>query len=82
VKFTDQGEVFFEMSVDEQAGNNVMLRTVVQDTGVGISEEAQKGLFDAFSQVDGSSKRQHGGTGLGLAISKRLVELMGGTSGV
>jgi CheY-like chemotaxis protein len=50
----------------------------VKDSGSGIPEEAQKTLFDAFSQVDGSSTREHGGTGLGLAICHQLVDLLGG----
>jgi signal transduction histidine kinase/CheY-like chemotaxis protein len=82
VKFTDQGEVFVDLSVDERRDGSIVLRTVVQDTGIGISEGAQAQLFDAFSQVDGSSVRRHGGTGLGLAISKQLAELMGGTIGL
>jgi signal transduction histidine kinase/CheY-like chemotaxis protein/HPt (histidine-containing phosphotransfer) domain-containing protein len=82
VKFTDQGEVFVDLSVDEQRSDSLVLRTVVQDTGIGISEGAQAQLFEAFSQLDGSSVRRHGGTGLGLAISKHLVELMGGKIGL
>jgi signal transduction histidine kinase/CheY-like chemotaxis protein/HPt (histidine-containing phosphotransfer) domain-containing protein len=82
VKFTDQGEVFVDASVEEMREKSLLLRTVVQDTGIGIGESAQAKLFDAFSQVDGSSVRRHGGTGLGLAISKHLVELMGGKIGV
>jgi CheY-like chemotaxis protein/HPt (histidine-containing phosphotransfer) domain-containing protein len=82
VKFTDQGEVFVDLSVEERRDGSLILRTVVQDTGIGISEGAQAQLFDAFSQVDGSSVRRHGGTGLGLAISKQLAELMGGTIGL
>ena len=50
----------------------------VVDTGIGIPEEAQPGLFDAFHQVDGSLTRRHGGTGLGLAVSRRLAQALGG----
>jgi signal transduction histidine kinase/CheY-like chemotaxis protein/HPt (histidine-containing phosphotransfer) domain-containing protein len=82
VKFTDHGEVFVDLSIDSQTEQSLVLRTVVQDTGIGISESAQTKLFDAFSQVDGSSVRRYGGTGLGLAISKHLAELMGGKIGV
>ena len=82
VKFTDSGEVAITVEVLECSGDSGLLRFEVRDTGVGISEEAQQRLFQAFSQVDSSSTRRFAGTGLGLAISKRLVELMGGTIGV
>ena len=54
----------------------------VEDTGIGISPEAQGKLFQAFSQVDGSSTRKYGGTGLGLALAKQLAALMKGEMGV
>jgi signal transduction histidine kinase/CheY-like chemotaxis protein/HPt (histidine-containing phosphotransfer) domain-containing protein len=82
IKFSEDGEVFVELTVDGESDGSYVLRTVVQDNGIGIGKEDQDALFDAFSQVDGSMVRRHGGTGLGLAISKRLVEMMGGEIGV
>jgi signal transduction histidine kinase len=80
IKFTESGGV----SVTLQAGTAPAgeFQVVVQDTGIGISGEAQAVLFQEFSQVDGSSTRKQGGTGLGLAISKQLVEMMQGSIGV
>ena len=82
IKFTDQGEVFVKMSVVKNESDSVHLRVEVSDTGVGMTPEARKKLFQSFSQVDDSAARRYGGTGLGLAISKQLVDLMGGTIGV
>ncbi len=82
IKFTEEGEVFVELTLDQRDDDGLVLRTVVQDSGIGIGEDDITKLFDAFSQVDGSMVRQHGGTGLGLAISKRLAEMMGGEIGV
>ncbi|MBU1238791.1 response regulator [Myxococcota bacterium] len=78
VKFTDSGDVTMEM---EQVGDSGELRVQVSDTGCGISPEQGAGLFESFSQADGSVTRQKGGTGLGLAICKHLVTLMGGEIG-
>jgi signal transduction histidine kinase/DNA-binding response OmpR family regulator len=81
VKFTEEGEVVVTLLVRQDSSlphSQVWLRVEVRDTGIGISAEAQKLLFQAFSQVDASTTRRFGGTGLGLAISHRLVELMGG----
>jgi signal transduction histidine kinase/CheY-like chemotaxis protein/HPt (histidine-containing phosphotransfer) domain-containing protein len=77
VKFTTQGEVAIHAGV-ERAGEQLLLCMRVRDTGAGISTDDQKRLFQAFTQVDGSSVRAHGGTGLGLAIVKNLVKLMQG----
>ncbi|HET8932417.1 MAG TPA: ATP-binding protein [Polyangiales bacterium] len=77
VKFTAQGEVSIHVGLEREA-QHLYLCLLVRDTGAGISLEDQKRLFQAFTQVDGSSVRVHGGTGLGLAIVKNLVELMNG----
>lgn len=74
IKFTEQGEVRFGVSA-----KNGLLHFFVKDTGIGISPEMQKRLFQPFSQESDISNRKYGGTGLGLSISHRLVNLMGGT---
>ncbi len=78
VKFTEHGGVVIEVTKD----GDERLHFAVTDTGIGISEDAQRHLFAEFSQVDSSISRRFGGTGLGLAISSRLVEAMGGGIGV
>ncbi|HRI39963.1 MAG TPA: ATP-binding protein, partial [Nitrospira sp.] len=80
IKFTDAGTI--SVTLQGSRCGRGSFQIAVQDSGVGISQEAQAVLFTEFSQVDGSSTRKHGGTGLGLAISKRLVELMQGSIGV
>ena len=78
IKFTEKGEVEIKVAEVERKEKQVTLKFQVRDTGIGISEEEQKNLFQAFSQADISTTRRFGGTGLGLAISKRLVEMMKG----
>ena len=78
IKFTDQGEVVVEISVQDRTPERLIVQFAVRDTGMGLTEEQLSRLFTPFSQADGSISRTHGGTGLGLAICKRLVELMGG----
>jgi two-component system, sensor histidine kinase and response regulator len=78
IKFTEQGEVVLTAESEPEIGDQVRLHFSVRDTGIGISLENQRKIFNAFTQADGSSTRRFGGTGLGLAISTRLVGLMGG----
>lgn len=78
VKFTDHGEIVVSIRIIEDRESQMILRFIVEDTGIGISDEAQKRLFQKFVQLDSSSTRKYGGTGLGLAISRQLTELMGG----
>jgi len=82
IKFTKRGSVSVtaEMSPSDDARN--LIRFVVADTGIGISPEKHRHIFEAFSQADTSTTREYGGTGLGLSISSRLVKLMGGEMGL
>ncbi|WP_321495171.1 response regulator [uncultured Desulfobacter sp.] len=81
VKFTDRGgDIVVSVSMDKEGdlGNKVRLRFSVKDSGIGMSTEEQKKLFQPFSQADTSVTRKYGGTGLGLSISNQLVRMMGG----
>jgi len=82
VKFTAKGEIFLRISVESSSSDKTMLRFSVQDTGIGISAEDQKRLFQSFQQLDASSTRKFGGTGLGLVISKQLALMMHGAVGL
>jgi signal transduction histidine kinase/ActR/RegA family two-component response regulator len=82
VKFTDSGAIILRCNVQSQDEHSVLLRFEVQDTGIGISPEAQARIFQPFEQADPSSTRDHGGTGLGLSISRQLAQMMGGQTGV
>ncbi len=82
IKFTHDGEIFIKGELDKDLGDMVKIRFTVKDTGIGISKDKQKTIFEDFTQADSSTTRKYGGTGLGTAISKRLAEIMGGDIGV
>ncbi|MEH2264292.1 response regulator [Nostoc sp.] len=79
-KFTEKGGVKLEisMSSDRIQVDNPMIAFAVSDTGIGIPDEKQKIIFEAFQQADGTTSRKYGGTGLGLSISRELAQLLGG----
>jgi signal transduction histidine kinase len=80
-KFTKQGKVTLTVT-SERVGDFEWVGFRVQDTGIGISDEQQQQLFQAFTQGDTSTTRKYGGTGLGLAISRHFCQMMGGNIGV
>ena len=80
LKFTQQGSIALECSLlPHTARNKAWIYIAVRDTGVGMPPQAHAVVFDAFTQLDSSSTREHSGTGLGLGIVKCLVRMMGGT---
>ncbi|MEM8772550.1 MAG: ATP-binding protein [Pseudomonadota bacterium] len=82
LKFTESGHVTVTAGCLTTDNEKSIIEFAVSDTGVGISDEKQSAIFEAFSQADQTTTRKFGGTGLGLAISRRLVEAMNGTIGV
>jgi two-component system sensor histidine kinase/response regulator len=82
VKFTERGRITLRARVAEATESEVLVRFEVSDTGIGIPQDKQAHLFQSFEQADSSTTRKYAGTGLGLAITRRLIELMGGETGV
>ncbi|WP_442866863.1 response regulator [Acidovorax sp. NCPPB 4044] len=78
IKFTEHGEVALRVAAQPDG----RLAFAVRDTGIGISEDQQGLIFEAFRQADGSTHRKYGGTGLGLSISRDLAQLLGGSVSV
>ena len=82
IKFTEKGSVIVRVMLEKESEDCVVLCVSITDSGIGLTNEEQKTLFQAFRQADSTSTRKYGGTGLGLVISKRLVQQMGGEIGV
>ncbi len=78
IKFTEHGEVVVSMQQLARTDQDVQLRILVKDSGIGIDPANQQHIFSGFSQAEASTTRRFGGSGLGLSICRRLVELMGG----
>jgi PAS domain S-box-containing protein len=78
IKFTERGTISIAIELNLETDSYAILHFSVADTGKGIVQSKQQLIFEAFTQADGSSTREHGGTGLGLAISRELVSLMNG----
>jgi len=79
IKFTEKGEISVKITLSPEAENDIRLKCVIKDSGIGIPAGKVVHLFEAFTQVDASTTRRYGGSGLGLAIVKSLCEMMGGS---
>ena len=78
IKFTEHGEIFVSVERESGTAETIDLHFAVRDSGVGIPEDKQEKIFEAFSQADGSMARKYGGTGLGLTICTKLADMMHG----
>jgi signal transduction histidine kinase/CheY-like chemotaxis protein/CHASE3 domain sensor protein len=76
IKFTEEGSINLNIKKDPKKADFIVFS--VKDTGIGIAEDKQRIIFEAFQQADGSTRRKFGGTGLGLSISREIARLLGG----
>ena len=81
IKFSHKGNITIRTMIESESDTELLLKISVSDQGIGLSQMDQQSLFQAFSQVDSSSKTAHNGTGLGLAIAQHLTRLMQGEIG-
>lgn len=81
-KFTPEGHIILQASLESRSDFQIMVRFAVRDTGIGIPPGKLNSIFERFTQADAETTRKFGGTGLGLAISRHLVERMGGSLNV
>ncbi len=77
IKFTGKGAVSCHINFDGMSGDSCLVKFTVRDSGMGISSEKKRAIFDPFYQADGSSTREHGGSGVGLSIAQKIIHLMG-----
>ena len=82
IKFTEEGHIEMLAEIIARDSDQVIVKVVIRDTGIGLAENVREQIFESFSQADSSTTRRYGGTGLGLSICKHLAELMGGEIGV
>ncbi len=82
LKFTPEGEVALDVSLESQCGETRRIRFEIRDTGIGLTAEQRARVFESFARADASTTRTQGGAGLGLAICRHLVDMMGGEIGV
>lgn len=82
VKFTERGHIALRASLLDDGPAGLKVRFEVQDTGIGVTPEQSRRLFQLFAQADASTTRKYGGTGLGLALTRELAQMMGGETGV
>ena len=78
VKFTDRGTITTLISVRRSTSELTMISFVVKDTGIGMTADQMKTIFDPFSQAEAGTTRKYGGSGLGLPIARNIIEMMGG----
>lgn len=81
IKFTEEGGVVLRVRREPDLSRRTTIYVEISDTGIGIAQEDQERLFQAFTPIDASVRRKFGGAGLGLALSRKLIELMGGEIG-
>lgn len=79
IKFTDHGEVCFSVTARDTGKKRMEFTFEIRDTGIGMSEEELRRVFNSFEQASEKTQKRYGGTGLGLSIAKKLVEMQGGT---
>ncbi|PIP79277.1 MAG: hypothetical protein COW84_09825 [Gammaproteobacteria bacterium CG22_combo_CG10-13_8_21_14_all_40_8] len=82
IKFSEDGSIVVRIMLEQEMANNILVKVVVSDSGVGLASAQKEKLFQSFTQADTSTTRKYGGTGLGLAICKKLVNTMGGKVGI
>jgi PAS domain S-box-containing protein len=82
IKFTERGSITLGCQIVEESAAGYVVRFTVADTGIGMTQEQQARVFEAFEQADSRTNRRYKGTGLGLTITRRVAQLMGGDTGV